>query len=308
MKSPLPAIAVTLAASAILCSPAKANPLFKGADPHVLEANETWWIYPTAGGDSTFSVWSSKDLKTWKQGPNVLDLKTIPWLTKLKRPLGAWAPSTIGKDGRFYFYYSVGPQSPGVPSIIGVASGENPEGPFTDSGKPLLIGGDGFEAIDPMVFCDPKTGKHWFYAGGSDGSRLRIFEMNNDLISFRGEVETDQPLHFTEGPFVHEREGTYYLSYSHGRFNTKDYSVHYATSETPTGPWKYRGCILESDATHQGPGHHSFIRTQDAFLIVYHRWDTTDTTAPLKGSRVVAMEPVHYDENGLILPIRMTDR
>ena len=286
-----------------------ANPLFSGADPHIIHANQSWWIYPTGGGESTFSVWSSTDLKTWKQSSPILDLRTIPWLTAMNRSrLGAWAPSAIEKDGRFYLHYSVGPQSPGFPSIIGVATGDRPEGPFKDSGKPLLIGGDGFEAIDPMVFRDPKTGIHWFYAGGSDGSRLRIFEMNEDLISFKREVATDQPEHFTEGPFVHERKGVYYLSYSHGRFNSKDYSVHYAISGSPTGPWKYRGCILKTDATHQGPGHHSFIDGPDGLLIVYHRWDPPNDTYPLKGGRKIAIEPVRYDDHGAILPISMTDR
>ncbi len=295
-------------AALIQIIPLPANPLFEGADPHIIRSGKNYWIYPTAGGESTFSVWSSADLKEWQQGPRVLDLTTIPWLKEVKRKrLGAWAPSVIENKGQFYFYYSVGPQAPSMPSIIGVAKGNSPSGPFQDSGKPLLIGGDGFEAIDPMVFRDPKSGGFYFYAGGSDGSRLRVFELDDTLVSFKREIVTNQPDHFTEGAFVHERGGIYYLSYSHGRFNSDAYSVHYATSETPVGPWKYQGCILRSDATHQGPGHHAFIDTPDGLVIVYHRWDTKDNAYPLKGRRTIATEPVKYDAAGLILPITMTD-
>lgn len=288
--------------------PVSANPLFEGADPHIIRAEENYWIYPTYGSDSTFSVWSSSDLVEWKQGPRILDLKTIPWLVEMNRTrLGAWAPSAFENKGRFYFYYSVGPQAPGMPSIIGVATGDSPSGPFKDSGKALLIGGDGFEAIDPMVYRDPKSGSFFFYAGGSDGSRLRIFEMNEDLVSFKREVPTNQPSHFTEGAFVHERNDIYYLSYSHGRFNTSDYSVHYATSSSPVGPWEYQGRILSSDATRKGPGHHAFIETPDGLKIVYHRWETSEDTRPLKGRRQIAIENVRYDDEGKILPITMTD-
>jgi hypothetical protein len=38
------------------------------------------------------------------------------------------------------------------------------------SGKPLVTGGNGFEAIDPMVFVDPKTKTPYLYAGGSAGA------------------------------------------------------------------------------------------------------------------------------------------
>lgn len=287
--------------------PAQANPLFPGADPDVIEARGRYWIYPTYGRNSTFSVWSSPDLKEWEKGPEIFDLKTIPWLAELKRPrLGAWAPGITEKDGTFYLYYSVGPQSPGFPSVIGVATATAPDGPFQDSGKPLLTGGNGFEAIDAMVFRDPKTGSHYFYAGGSDGSRLRIFELDETLMSFKREIRTRTPEHFTEGPFMHLRNDTYYLSYSHGRFNGPDYSVHYATSTTPAGPWTYQGRILESDATRKGPGHHSFITTPDGDYIVYHRWESGDAGFPIKGERQIAIEKISYDTQGKVQRIKMT--
>src|SRR3546814_1093950 len=71
---------------------------------------------------------------------------------------GLWAPDMLAANGRYYFYYSIGPQHP-TPSRLGVATCEAPAGPCIDSGQPLLTGGGGFEAIDPMVFADAKSGK-----------------------------------------------------------------------------------------------------------------------------------------------------
>ncbi|WP_159317014.1 family 43 glycosylhydrolase, partial [Raoultella terrigena] len=137
-----------------------------------------------------------------------------------------WAPGVATARGKWYLYYSVGPQNP-TPSRIGVAVADRPEGPYRDSGKPLVTGelvrdGRGFEAIDPMVFVDPRSGKAYLYTGGSAGARLRVWELNRDMISLAREVPVAQPPQFTEGAFMHERAGTYYLSYSHGRFNGPD--------------------------------------------------------------------------------------
>lgn len=308
------------AALLAIAAPAAAqdhNPLFAGADPDIIAACGKWWIFPTnqAVGEgkkptSRFYAWQSRDLDHWSRVEMpMLDISSIRWIDDDHAPSHAlWAPSVTPANGRYYLYYSVGPQNP-TPSRIGVAVADRPEGPYVDSGKPLLTGGNGFEAIDPMVFSDAKTGRSYLYAGGSAGATLRVFEMAPDMISIAREVKVATPPNFTEGSFMHERNGTYYLSYSHGRYNGPDYSVHYATAPSPTGPFTYRGAILVGDATHQGPGHHAFIEdpATGKWLIVYHRWERSDPTPPFKGARQVAIEPISYDADGLIHPIHMTD-
>ncbi len=287
------------------------NPIMPGADPQALVVGKTVWIYPTWSprGTDQFYAFSSTDLKHWQRRGPVLDLANVPWIKDDGQPdHGAWAPGIIEHDGKYFFYYAVGPQNP-TPSRIGVAVGNNPAGPFTDSGKPLLTGGNGFEAIDPMVFTDPKSGKSYLYAGGSAGATLRIFELNPDMISFAREIHVETPPNFTEGAFVHYRDKKYYLSYSHGSWRESSYSVYYATADSPTGPWTYRGAILTSDETHKGPGHHSFITNPftGEWLIVYHRWDQKTGDGPYHGTRQICIDRVNYDADGLILPILMSD-
>ncbi|MDF2441251.1 MAG: hypothetical protein JWN98_2235, partial [Abditibacteriota bacterium] len=97
---------------------------------------------------------------------------------------------------------------------------------------------------------------------------------------------------------------------SHGFWRGSSYSVHYATSTTPYGPWEYRGPILVSDETRKGPGHHSFVREPKTGTeyIVYHRWQHPTGGNPLRArGRSIAIEPISYGPKGEILPIKMTD-
>jgi beta-xylosidase len=289
---------------------AAGNPLFAAADPHATIHGRRIWIHATGGGrGGEFFAWSSADFRDWRIDGPVLRLADVPWVADDGAPRHhAWAPALAGHDGRFFFYYSVGPQNP-TPSRIGVAVGDSPAGPFRDSGKPLLTGGNGFEAIDPMVFRDPRSGRWFFYAGGSAGARLRVFELRADMVAFAREIEVATPRHFTEGAFVHFHDGRYYLSYSHGNFRDASYSVHYATSASPGGPWEYRGPILASDDRHKGPGHHSilFLPGRSQWLIVYHRWNHREGPGPYSGARETCIDRLEHAPDGSILPVEMTD-
>ena len=287
---------------------------FQGADPHALFIGNELWIFPTGGpgkqwGSSRLGAWSSSDLRSWKNQGEVINRSKIGWFEAdgSKRHY-LWAPSVVRSRGQWYLYYSIGPQAP-TPSRIGVAVAKNPGGPYVDSGRPLLTGGKGFEAIDPMVFNDPRSKKTFLYAGGSAGARLRVFELNPNMVSIRKEVAVKQPPAFTEAPFMHERNGVYYLSYSHGSWKSPKYSVHYATAPSPTGPWRYRGAILTSDRDRQGPGHHSFVKHPKTgeWLVVYHRWEGPNAAATFSGKRKIAIERVTYGPEGRINPIRMTN-
>ncbi len=286
------------------------NPVLPGADPHALLVKETLWIYPThyAGPITRFYAWSSTDMRHWEQHGPVLDFGDVSWIKDDGADNHqAWAPAVVERDGVFYFYYSVGPQDK-TPSRIGVAVGDNPAGPFVDSGEPLLTGGNGFEAIDPMVFIDPDSDAAYLYAGGSAGATLRVFELNPDMTSFAREMSVETPPHFTEGAFMHKRNGVYYLSYSSGAWWNATYTAHYATADSPVGPWEYGGVFLKSDTNHKGPGHHSIIRHpgKDAWFVVYHRWNHQRGLGPFNATRQVAIDRLVYDSDGSIQPITMT--
>jgi beta-xylosidase len=212
----------------------------------------------------------------------------------------------VQANGSWYFYYSVGPQNP-TPSRIGVATCKGPAGPCTDSGKPLITGGKGFEAIDPAVFVDPKSKTPYLYAGGSAGATLRVWALKPDMVTIDHEVKVDTPPSFTEGAFLHYRKGIYYLSYSAGQWNHSNYQVHYAVALSPTGPWRYGGPLLVGDRRYRGPGHHSFFEDpkDGNWYIAYHRWEGQIGDGPYHGDRRVAIQKIEYRDDGVILPIKM---
>jgi len=295
---------------------AQGNPVLTGADPDAITVGKEYWIYPTNSLDTgthrntdRFYAYSSKDLTNWKNRGQLIQIDEIPWIKDDSAKRHAlWAPDVLEHNGKFYLYYAVGPQNP-TPSRIGVAISSSPSHGFKDVGRPLLTGGNGFEAIDPTVFIDPKTGIAYLYAGGSSGAKLRVFQLKSNLTEIDHEISIAQPPMFTEGVFMHERNGIYYLSYSHGRWNDASYSVHYATAISPVGPWVYRGAILVSDSTHKGPGHHSFVENPSThqWFIVYHRWENTGN-GPFSGTRKTAIEPIFYRPDGTIMPVKMSDK
>ncbi|MFC1601236.1 family 43 glycosylhydrolase [Candidatus Sumerlaeota bacterium] len=80
---------------------------------------------------------------------------------------------------------------------------------------------------------------------------------------------------FVEGSYMIKRNGTYYFMYSSGALHDGSYSVRYAMSKTPFGPFTMppENKILSSNAelTTKGPGHHSVLKFKDEYYIVYHQ-------------------------------------
>lgn len=306
----LAAAAMILAAAGCTAAAREGASLFAGADPHAAVIDGAVWLYPTGGaGGRELVAWSSRDLGRWRKYPPILSLDDVRWVKNDGAPRHfAWAPAIAAANGRFYLYYSVGPQNP-TPSRIGVAVAERPAGPFRDIGRPLVTGGNGFEAIDPMLFVDPKDGARYLLAGGSAGATLHAWRVKPDMVTIERQVAMPQPPLFTEGAFLHERGGVYYLSYSHGRYDRADYSVHYATGPSPLGPWTYRGVLLHSAGGFKGPGHHSFFTdpATGRFMIAYHRWENPGAE-PFRGQRRIAIAPVRYRPDSSIAPIVMAGR
>jgi beta-xylosidase len=289
-----------------------ANPIFDGADPDILIDNGIFWIYPTTeqpAGKKEFFAHRSSDLQHWTTVGPILKEENVSWITSDGAPSHElWAPGIFAHENKYYLFFAVGPQNP-TPSRIGVAVCETPGGTFKDSGKPLITGGSDFEAIDAMVFRDPNSGKIYLYCGGSAGAKLHVYELNDDCISIKNAISVETPKDFTEAPFMHLIDKTYYLSYSHGRWNDDTYSVHYSTSSTSVGPWTYQGEILKTDKHHTGPGHHSFAKDPSTgkWYIIYHRWNNAKLSGKMPPIRSVSIDSVEYDTHGLILPITMTD-
>lgn len=296
-------------------------------DPSVLRAPDGYYYaYATqtkrAGQILNFQVARSRDLATWEHLGEALPTKP-DWATTSQR---FWAPDVSRHpDGRYLMYYSAQPNDPAAGLCLGVAVADRPEGPFVDSGQPLLVGGPGFENIDPMRFVDPADGRQLLFWGSGFGP-LRVRELAADGLGFAPGSEAQVVVaprpaagptaygHLIEGSWVHYRAGWYYLFYSGDNCCGPDahYAVLVARARHATGPYQTLaqatgtdGTILVENARWQAPGHNSLITDdhgQDWLL--YHAIDrqqpTFDAINDEQGysRRVMLLSKVDYNEEG----------
>lgn len=111
---------------------------------------------------------------------------------------------------------------------------------------------------------------------------------------------------FVEGSYVIKRNGTYYLLYSSGALHDGTYSVHYAMSKEPLGPFvtPLDNIVLQSNAeqTTKGPGHNSVLKFGDEYYIVYHQHNQ-----PHEGAegvfRQTCADRLKFNQDGTIKPV-----
>jgi beta-xylosidase len=308
-------LAVTFGATPLQSSelPAKyGNPVFPGwyADPEGVVFGDQIWIYPTFSAPYDqqvfFDAFSSPDLVTWTKHSRILDTKSVTWA---KRAL--WAPSIIEKDGRYFLFFGANDiQSDKEPGGIGVAVADRPEGPFKDYlGKPLIDRfHNGAQPIDQYVFRAHDAQYYLIYGGWR---HCNIARLKDDFLGFDpfpdGTLFKEiTPEGYVEGPCMFRRNGKYYFMWSEGDWTGPDYQVAYAIADSPLGPFKRLGVILQQDPqVATGAGHHSVIQLpgRDVHYIVYHRRPLGEKDG---NHRVTCIDRMEFDAQGLIRPVKIT--
>lgn len=288
------------------------NPVFDGwyADPEVAYFDGRIWVYPTYSAPYEeqlyFDAFSSANLIDWQKHERVLTRDDVDWA---KRAM--WAPSVIESDGFYYFLFAANDiQSDTEYGGIGVAVSDSPSGPFREYlGKPLISRfHHGAQPIDQFVFRDHDGALYLFYGGWRHCNVARLNSSFNGFIPFAdGDTFKEvTPESYVEGPFMFFRNGRYYFMWSEGGWTGPDYSVAYAVSDSPLGPFERVGTILQQNpAVATGAGHHSVLHLpeRDEYYIVYHRRPLGETDG---NHRVVCIDRMEFDAEGHILPVSIT--
>ncbi|MFI2743928.1 glycoside hydrolase family 43 protein [Zhouia sp. PK063] len=292
---------------------AQNNPIFKGwyADPEGIVFDNQYWVFPTYSAPYNkqvfFDAFSSPDLVHWTKHEKVLDSSAVKWAHR-----AMWAPSIIKQNGKYFFFFGANDiQNNEQEGGIGVAVANKPGGPYKDYlGKPLIDKFyNGAQPIDQFAFRDA-DGKVYLIYGG--WGHCNIAKLKDDFTGFDKFDDGDTfkeitPKGYVEGPFMFIRNGKYYFMWSEGGWTGPDYCVAYAIADSPLGPWKRIGKILQQDpkiAT--GAGHHSVIKVpnKDEYYIVYHRRPLGETDA---NSRETCIERMYFDKDGFIKPVTITN-
>lgn len=306
------AFALTASAAAVAQVARSGNPILPGwyADPEAHVFAGRYWIYPTYSApynQQTFmDAFSSGDLITWEKHARVIDIRDVAWARR-----ALWAPSIVEKDGWYYLFFGANDiQNDQEAGGIGVARARRPDGPFTDYlGKPLIDKfHNGAQPIDQFVFKD-RDGSYYIVYGG--WRHCNIAKLNADFTGFvpfpdGSTFKEITPTGYVEGAFMLVKDGKYYFMWSEGGWTGPNYAVAYAIGSSPFGPFERVGKILQQDsAVATGAGHHSVLHSpvSDKWYIVYHRRPLGETD---RNHRVVSIDELHFDERGLIRPVKIT--
>jgi len=283
----------------------KGNPIITHhytADPAAIVEKDTLWLF--AGHDSTggqrgykmkdWLVYSTTDLHRWTEYPVSMKITDFTWA----KSGDAFAGHVAKHNGKYYWYISTNW------SGIGVGVADRPEGPYKDAlGKPLLTNKDCFASthswacIDPAIFTDD-DGRAWIFWGNRECYYAKLTE---NMIEIDGEIKRIQfdGLDFTEAPWVHKRNGWYYLSYATG-FPEK---IAYAMSRNINGPWEYKG-ILNEIAGNSNTNHQAIVDFKGGSYFIYH--NGAIQTDGGSYSRSVCIDNLFYNTDGTIKCIQMT--
>jgi Beta-xylosidase len=285
------------------------------ADPAPMVHDGVLYLYTTHDEDQLINdfytmfdwrCYSTTDMVNWTDHGKIFSLDDIEWADDR-----AWAPQCIARNGRFYLYCPVHKKNGGMAIAVGVS--DSPTGPFKDLGYPLVDEGD-WNDIDPTVFIDD-DGQAYLYFGNPE---LRYVLLNEDMISIDESVGVRKiPMtvesfgkgsHMTgttygEGPWFYKRNGLYYMvfaGFAEGERRNEHFG--YATSEGPTGPWVYRGVLME-----EGPcftNHPGLCDYKGHSYLFYH---TDELPGGSLFHRSVCVAEFTYNEDGTIDTIAKCD-
>lgn len=246
-----------------------------------------------------YHVFSSANLTDWTDHGMIVQQNKVPWVKPDSYSM--WAPDCIERNGKYYFYFPTSPKDTttyGRGFAIGVAVADKPTGPFVPQPTPIKK----VHGIDPNVFID-KDGQAYLYwsAGNIYGAKLKenMLELASDPVILQ-ELPTKG---LKEGPYLFERNGIYYMTYPHVANKTE--RLEYATSNSPLGPFKVTGVIMDESPTGCWTNHHSIVQFKNQWYLFYH---SNDLSPQFDKARSVRVDSLFFNEDGTIQKVIPTLR
>ena len=285
------------------------------ADPYVIDGKDGYY-YAYATSDKLsgygFLSWRSKDLVSWEEVGIAYYTSKDTWGVK-----DFWAPEVTEYKGKYYMHYTAKDKDGAIK--IGMAVSDAPSGPFKDlDHEPFFY--PGYNVIDSNILIDDDGQIYMYYSrdcsenvvNGFNESHLYVVELDemrevisDPILLLKPELnwETESgDYRWNEGPEILKRDNQYYLIYSANFYNSRNYSLGYAISDSPTGPFikpdQNRLLYAESDWTHiSGPGHNSFALSPDGKELYtnYHSHINTDGDG---GVRQINLDKVGFRSDG----------
>jgi hypothetical protein len=303
---------LSIAATVLLAAAAHAtNPLIMDqftADPTARVFEGRVYVYPSHDINEPegykgrpkwfvmedYHVFSSANLTDWKDHGVIVKRPDVPWAKQ--DAYAMWAPDCVFKDGKYYFFFPAMAQEGGF--RIGVAVADKPYGPF----KVMSTYIEGVKGIDPGVLIDKDGSAYLFYSL----DRIFAVKLKPNMTEIEGEpivIDNLPKQGLQEGPFVFERNGTYYLTYPH--VANKIERLEYATATSPLGPFTHRGVLLDESASGCWTVHHSIVEYQGQWYLFYH---DRDLSPSFDKHRAIRADKLFFEPDGSIRKVIPTLR
>lgn len=254
--------------------------------------------------DFKLKVWSAplSDLNNWQcHGDSFHTLDdddhrsdTAEWTSR-----ELYAPDVIEKDGKYYLYAYILASK----GCVGVS--DKPEGPFKLLSRYKYDEADaGDEGIfnDAGVLVDDDGRVYIYY--GFERSHMNEINSDNMYEIIKGSYQADviptgtQADDFFEASSPRKIGGKYYLIYS----PKKGSRLHYAISDSPTGPFKRMGYIVDNSVDYPGGNNHgSVCNINGQWYVFYHKM----TNGTIMSRRACA-ERIEILPDGTIPTVEMT--
>ena len=224
----------------------------------------------------------------------ILSSDQVPWGRKEGGFM--WAPDCAYRNGTYYFYFPHPSETDWNDSWkIGVATSDKPAEGFKVQG--YIEGMD--PMIDPCVFVDD-DGQAYIYNGG--GGTCKGGKLKDNMIELDGPMRTMEGLSdFHEATWIHKYNGKYYLSYSDNHDDGEKHNrMCYAISDSPLGPWEYKGIYM--DPTDSYTNHGSIVEFKGQWYSFYHN-------SALSGHdwlRSICVDKLYYNPDGTIKMVKQT--
>ncbi len=223
-------------------------------DPEVFFENGKYYFYGTRSSTQNSGVqcFSTTDFATWEDEGFVLRHGAA-------FGDGVYKAANIVKYGDWYYLFYMAKSNELDTSVTAYASAKSPAGPFTNAEKTALTGDSNFIGGQPFVDDDGKV--YLIYARTTGGNKLYGAEITlkdgKASINLATEKMLLEPTEKWENAkasvvecgYLVKHEGTYYLLYSGGNYNST-YGTGYATSESPLGTYtkyQYNPILVSND-------------------------------------------------------------
>jgi len=258
------------------------NPVLPGdfPDPSITKVGDTYWATATTSNWApVFPLLKSKNLQDWELVGHVFPQQPPAWADYY-----FWAPEiSHEEDGKTYVFYTAHKKN--GPLSVGVASADNPAGPYTDHG-PLVGQSDGSIDAFPMRDENGKLYLIWKEDGNSENKPTPIWaqplnDARTALVGEKQELFRNTAAwegNLVEGVSMVRHEGYFYAFYAAngccGQGCT--YATGVARAKSLLGPWeKYaQNPILTKNDTWTCPGHGTPVEYNGRWYFLHHAYAT----------------------------------